>query len=179
MSIAAILAVLSSLVTSTTGLTLGAVLISWITGKGLTTLISLPWAQKVMGQLIQSAKGPAIVADKVLKAGPLKMFTNPILALLVFASLWFSTFVDKIMEGEDDETTKMVNNLRSSILTTGSTDRALYLKAKTMSHEQVNIVSLMAEAMTTPAAKLTDSQKIVLSAAEAVGDQLQASRTPT
>lgn len=150
-------------------------LATWITSKGLLLMLAQPWAQKALGLALQSAKVPAVAIDKLL-VGPLRFISRPIICLLVLAGFWLMTLVDKLLEGKDADTRMLVEGLQNSLAAMGSTDRKLYLQAKTMTAEQVKAVSLMAEAVAAPAEELSYSHLAALRMAREAGEALQAAR---
>lgn len=172
MSIAAAIAFFQS----PSGLAIFAVIASWFAGKGITMLLQSPFARRIIGFGLKTAGAPAVVLGKWLQAGPLHLFCGPIVCLLVFFGFWFFTFMDRLLTYLKPDTLAMVEGLEKMLQEMGSTDRKLYIQAKTMTESQVQAVSQMAAAVAAPAAALTSEQRDVLFQAQSISSDLQQNR---
>ncbi len=170
------LATLTALLNGPIGISLLAMIGSWIAGKGIGVLLKLPMTRKVLGLGLQSASVPAVILGKWLQAGPLHLISGPIVCLLVFGGFWLFSFMDKLLTYLKPDTLAMVEGLEKMLEEMGSTDRKLYIQAKTMTAPQVTAVSRMAEAVATPRAELSADQVAVLEHAEIIGADLQNTR---
>ncbi len=149
---------------------------SWLTGKGLILLFKNPFARRLLGYGLKSAGAPAVILGKWLQVGPLHMLSGPIVCLLVFFGFWFFTFMDRLLTYLKPDSRAMVEALEKMLGEIGSTDRKLYIQAKTMTGPQVTAVSQMAEAVAAGPAQLGAEQLAVLDRAQAIGSDLQQNR---
>lgn len=149
---------------------------SWISGKGLILLFKNPSARRLLGYGLKTAGAPAVVLGKWLQAGPLHMLSGPIVCLLVFFGFWFFTFMDRLLTYLKPDSLAMVEALEKMLQEMGSTDRKLYIQAKTMTAPQVNAVSQIAEAVAAGPRNLGEEQQGILLKAQAIGADLQQNR---
>lgn len=176
MTIAAIIALLTTLIKSTTGLSVLALLASWVAGKGLVLLLQQPAARRIFAYGLKSAGAPAVILGKWLQAGPLALFSGPIICLLIFVGFWFFTFMDRLLTYMKPDTQAMAEALEKMLSESGSTDRRLYIQSKGMTEAQVTAVSQMAAAVAAKPAELSEDQRAVLMRAQVVGLNLQNDR---
>lgn len=151
-------------------------IVAWIGGKGIAALFKFPGTRKFLGLGLKTAGAPAVVFGKWLQAGPLHMLSGPIICLMVFGLFWIYTFMDRLLTFLKPDTLAMVKGLEAMLAEIGSTDRRLYVQAKTMSDGQVKAVTQMAEAVAAGPAQLTAEQHSVVQRAQAIGSLLQQER---
>ena len=149
---------------------------SWLGGKGLILLFKNPFARRMLGYGLKTAGVPAVILGKWLQAGPLHMLSGPIVCLFVFFGFWFFSFMDRLLTYLKPDSLAMVEALEKMLQEMGSTDRKLYIQAKTMTAPQVNAVSQMAEAVAAGPSKLGFQQQDVMLKAQAIGADIQQNR---
>jgi hypothetical protein len=159
---------------SVAGLSLFAM--TWIGGKGLTLLFKMPITRRILGYGLKSAGVPAVIMGKWFQAGPLHLLSGPIVCVFVFAGFWFFSFMDRLLSYLKPETLEMVFGLEKMLEEMGSSDRRLYIMAKTMKPAQVDAVAKMAAAVAAPPSELTPAEKDILTAATVIGRDVQATR---
>ncbi len=150
--------------------------LTWLGGKGLVSLIQKPWAHKAFAAGLKTAEVPGVIGGKWLQAGPLHVVSGPIICLLVFGGFWFFTLMDKLLSFQKPDTLKLVDSLEKILSTAGSSDRKLYIQAKTMPTIQVVAVSQMAEAVAAKPGELDAEQQKAITRVRDIGRALQAER---
>ena len=157
-------------------LTLLAALGSWFAGAGITRLLALPFAQRILGAGLLTAKAPALALGKAANVPPFRFFIGPIVCLLIFLGFWLFTFMDTLLGCLSPDVRKLADSLEEMLGKLGSTDRKLYIMAKSMTAPQVKAVEAMAQAVKTGPEEMTVEQEEILLKAQAIGRAMQDSR---
>lgn len=176
MAIISLFSIIFDGMTSAGGVSVMVVVGAWLAGKGLLLLLKAPITRRMLGYGLKTAGAPAVVVGKWLSAGPLTIFTGPIICLFVIALFWLFTFMDRLLTYLKPDVCEMVTYLRIMLTELGSTDRQLYLQAKTMTTPQVTAATKMAEAVAAPQAELSTDQLATLMRAQAISSALQQDR---
>jgi hypothetical protein len=158
------------------GATVLAVVLAWLAGSGVNYLLGSKVLRKILIVGLKSASIPAAAFSKATQAGIGRVLVGPFLSLVLFVIFWLFVFFDKAAEGQSPAVKALLEGLEKLLEESGSTDRRLYIQAKTMSADQVTAVSRMAAAVAAPADAMDDEQVEVLKRAEAIGTALQDSR---
>ena len=170
------LASIAAFLTSPTGTMILALIGAWVGGKGLVAIVQNPRAAGFLGHVLDSAKMPGSFVGKWLQAGPLHVLAGPIICLLVFAGFWFFTFIDQILDSQKPDVQKLVEAMERMLIKTGSTDRRLYIQAKSLTASQSQAVSKMADAVAAVPFGIDPEQSIAIKKAQAIGAEFQARR---
>jgi hypothetical protein len=179
MTILEIIALLTPMLQSGEGITISiliATLGAWIGGKGLNLLFKMPLTRRLLGYGLKTAGAPAVILGKWFQAGPLHWVFGPLVCILVFALFWLFAFMDRLLTYLKPDTLAMVQGLEKMLQEMGSTDRQLYIQAKTMTAPQVTAVSQIAEAVAAGPGNLTPHQQDALLKARAIGYDFQQNR---
>lgn len=151
-----------AIITANWGLSLAA-------GTGISTLISffMPkifgWkiVQQALGWFLQSAAWAALPFAKWLKLGPLKHIVVVPLLLLQILNAWFMRFNDKVLSELDESSRTMSRGIAEALARVGSIDQQHYYKVKGMTAEQVNLITSMADAVTTTRELVPEDQAVL------------------
>ncbi len=169
------IATLHAFIASPMGISLIAMLGTWVAGNGIKNLLAWPFTQRIMGAGLLTAKAPAMAVAKLSNVPPLKYLIGPFACILIFGGFWFFTFMDTLLNALSPDVRSVADSLEKMLARLGSTDRQLYIMAKGMTQDQVAAVTKMAEAVKAPES-LDSFQRHALNTALAAGNQLQADR---